>query len=129
MVALFDFLSTTTGGVLLLTGTLGLAAATRWVPAAREVAVAASVSPLWLLAPIVLGFVLVWWANASGIVVSVFGLKVPVLLLLQSGVALWVIYRHRRWPFLIVPLAAICVLWQWGLMMSVVVEGMNDLGR
>ena len=131
MSALFDFLSTTTGGVLLVAGTLGLAAAAlvapRWIASARGAALDAAVSPLWLLAPILLGFVLVWWGSAAGIVLSAFGMKIPVLLILQLLVASWVIYRYRRWPFLVVPLALLCCLWQWGIMMSVVLDGVRAL--
>lgn len=131
MSALFDFLSTTTGGVLLVAGTLGLAAAAfgapRWITPARAAAMDAEVSPLWLLTPILLGFVLVWWGNAAGIVLSAFGVKIPALLILQLLVAGWVIYRYRRWPFLVVPLAVLCCLWQWGIMMSVVLEGVKAL--
>jgi hypothetical protein len=131
MSALFDFLSTTTGGVLLVAGTLGLAAAAfgagRWITPAREAAVHAAVSPLWLLTPILLGFVLVWWGSAAGIVLSVFGMKIPALLILQLLVAGWVVYRYRQWPFLVVLLALLCCLWQWGIMMSVVLEGVKAL--
>jgi hypothetical protein len=131
MSTLFDFLSTTTGGVLLVAGTLGLAVAAfgapRWIMPARVAALDAAVSPLWLLSPIVLGLVLVWWANAAGIVLGAFGLKIPALLIIQLLVASWVIYRYRRWPFLVVPLAMLCCLWQWGIMMSVVLEGMKAL--
>lgn len=131
MSALFDFLSTATGGVLLVAGTLGLAAAAfiapRWITAARAAAVQAAVSPLWLLTPILLGFVLVWWGNAAGIVVSAFGMKIPALLILQILVAGWVIYRYRQWPFLVVPLALLSCLWQWGIMMNVVLEGVKAL--
>ena len=132
MTSLFDFLSTTTGGVLLVAGTVGMAAAAfsapKWIAPARVAAVTAAVSPLWLLSPIALGFVLVWWGNAAGILISALGMKVPALLILQVAVASWVIYRYRRWPFLVVPLALLCCLWQWGIMMSVVLDGMNALG-
>jgi hypothetical protein len=132
MSPLFDFLSTTTGGLVLVIGTLGLAAAAlgapRWVASARDAEMYAGVSPLWLLMPIVLGFVLVWWGNNAGILVSAFDIKVPALLILQLGVATWIVYRHRRWPFLVFPLALLSCLWQWGLMMSVVLDGVNALG-
>jgi len=131
MSGLFDFLSTTAGGVLLIAGTLGLAAAAysapRWAASARSTGVAASVSPLWLLVPIVLGFFLVWWGNAAGIMVSAFGMRIPALLILQLVVAVWVVYRYRHWPYLVVPLAVLCCLWQWGLMMGVVLEGVSAL--
>jgi len=132
MSGLFDFFSTTTGGVLLIAGTLGLSAAAfgapRWIASARVGAVDAAGSPLWLLTPIVLGFVLVWWGNAAGILVSAFGMKIPALLILQVAVASWVIYRNRHWPFFVVPLAALCCLWQWGIMMGVVLQGVKALG-
>jgi len=132
MNGLFEFLSTTTGGVFLIAGTLGLSAAAigapRWVASARDAAVHADLSPLWLLLPIVLGFFLVWWGNDAGILVGAFGVKIPALLVLQLAVAIGVIYRYRRWPFLVIPLAALCCLWQWGLMMSVVLDGVNALG-
>lgn len=132
MSGLFDFLSTATGGVLLIAGTVGLAAAAlsapRWAASARSAEMAASVSPLWLLMPIVLGFFLVWWGNNAGILVGAFGVKIPALLVLQLVVATWVIYQYRHWPFLVVPLAALCCLWQWGLMMSVVLDGVSALG-
>jgi hypothetical protein len=132
MSGLFDFLSTTTGGVLLVAGTLGLSAAAfgapRWIASARDAELDAAVSPLWLLTPILLGFVLVWWGNYAGILLSAFGVKIPALLILQLVVASWVIYRYRQWPFLVVPLAVLCCLWQWGIMMGVVLEGMKALG-
>ena len=132
MSGLFDFLSTTTGGVLLIAGTLGLAVAAssapRWAASARSTDLAATVSPLWLLMPIVLGFFLVWWGNAAGIMVSAFGMRIPALLILQLVVAVWVVYRYRHWPYLVVPLAVLCCLWQWGLMMGVVLEGVSALG-
>jgi hypothetical protein len=132
MSGLYDFLSTTTGGVLVIAGTLGLSAAAfgapRWIAPARDAAVVAAVSPLWLLTPILLGFVLVWWGNGAGILLSAFGVNVPTLLVLQLVVASWVIYRYRQWPFLVVPLAVLCCLWQWGIMMGVVFEGVKALG-
>jgi hypothetical protein len=132
MSGLFDFLSTTAGGVLLIAGTLGLSAAAlgapRWITSARVATMDAVVSPLWLLTPILLGFILVWWGNDAGILISAFGVKIPALLILQLVVASWVIYRNRHWPFFVVPLAALCCLWQWGIMMGVVLEGMKALG-
>ena len=132
MSGLFEFLSTNTGGLLLIAGTPGLAAAAtsapRWAPSARSAQLAASVSPLWLLMPIVLGFFLVWWGNDAGILVGAFGMRVPALFILQLAIAIWVVYRYRQWPFLVVPLAALCCLWQWGLMMSVVLDGVSALG-
>ena len=129
--SLFDFLSTTTGGLLLIAGTLGLAAAAasapRWSPDARKAHTHAAVTPLWLLMPIVLGFFLVWWGNDAGILVSALGVKLPALLILQVAVACWIVWRYRRWPFLVVPLAALCCLWQWGLMMGAVLDGVNAL--
>ena len=62
MSGLFEFLSTTTGGVLLVAGTLGFSAAAcsapRWATAARACEMNAATTPLWLLLPILLGFVL-----------------------------------------------------------------------
>ncbi len=131
MTPLFDFLSTATGGLVLVVGTLGLAAAAlvapRWVASARDAQMQADVSPLWLLLPILLGFVLVWWGNDAGVLVSAFGVKIPALLVLQLVVAIGIVYRYRHWPFLVIPLAALCCLWQWGIMMGVVLDGVNAL--
>ena len=131
MTPLLDFLSTTTGGLVLVVGTLGLAAAAlgapRWVASARDAQIQADVSPLWLLLPILLGFVLVWWGNYAGVLVSAFGVRIPVLLILQLVVAIAIVYRYRHWPYLVVPLAVLCCLWQWGIMMGVVLDGVNAL--
>lgn len=132
MTALFDFLSTTAGGLVLVVGTIGLAAAAlgapRWVASARDASVRADISPLWLLMPILLGFVLVWWGNDAGVLVSAFGVKIPALLIMQLVVAIGIVYRYRRWPWLVIPLALLCCLWQWGIMMGVVLAGVNALG-
>jgi hypothetical protein len=131
MSGLFELLSTTTGGVLLVAGTLGFSAAAcsapRWATAARACQMNAALSPLWLLLPILLGFVLTWWGNDAGILLNANGVEVPALFLFQLGVSAWVVYRHRRWPFLVLPLAILCCLWQWGLMMGVVLNGVNAL--
>ena len=128
---LLDFLSTTTGGAMLIAATLGLALAAvtapRWSTSARTAHREAAVSPLWLLMPIVMGFALVWWADDAGILLSAFGMKVPGLLVFQVLVALWILWRFRRWPFFVLPLAALCCLWQWGLMMGAVLDGVTAL--
>ena len=131
MTPVFDFLSTTLGGIVLIAGTVTLAlaaaSAPRWNDGARAAEVYAAVSPLWLLLPIALGFSLVWWGDDAGILLTAFGTKVPALLILQVVIACWIVWRYRRWPFLVVPLAALCCLWQWGLMMGAVLDGVKAL--
>jgi hypothetical protein len=128
MSGLFDFLRRRRRS-LLIAGTLGVRGGTAPDGSRRRAATMdTAVSPLWLLTPILLGFILVWWGNDAGILLSAFGVKIPALLILQLVVASWVIYRNRHWPFLVVPLAVLCCLWQWGIMMGVVLEGVKALG-
>jgi membrane protein YdbS with pleckstrin-like domain len=129
--AFLDFLSTTSGGLMLIASTVGLAAvaskAPSWRESARVAQMEAAVSPLWLLMPILLGFFLVRVGTDAGLLLSAFGVKVPVLMVLQLVVSGWIVYRYRHWPFCVVPLAVLCCLWQWGLLMGAVLEGVNSL--
>ena len=126
-----EFVATTAGGLILIAGTVSCAAAAssacRWAPSARAAGLSAAVSPLWLLAPIVLGFLLTWLGNDEGILWRVAGIEVPVLLLLQLAVSAWIVYRYRRWPFLVIPLAVLCCLWQYELVMGAVLDGVKAL--
>jgi hypothetical protein len=82
--------------LVVLTATLCVATVIvpRFSPRARAAAIAADVSPLWLLLPS-FAFLATLRLTQSHPLVMVLQL---VLLATQVGLSGWVIYRHRRWP-------------------------------
>lgn len=92
--------------------------APRFSPRARAAAIAAGVSPLWLLLPSV-GFLATLRLTPQSHPL-VMGLQL-VLLGTQVGLTGWVVYRHRRWPWIALPLALALFAWiAIGIMISAV---------
>jgi len=95
----------------------------RFSPRARAAAIAADVSPLWLLLP-GFSFVATLRLTQSHALVIVLQL---VLLATQVGLSGWVIYRHRRWPWIAAPLAIALLAWIGVALMVSAVAGVTAL--
>jgi hypothetical protein len=104
---LLELLTSESFLALLAALTLALAIAAIVLPQrldrAREGAITARVSPLWLL------------LSCAAFVVALF--RAPeqsvslVLLAAQIGLSVWMVYRHRRWPWVATLLAAALLGW------------------
>lgn len=83
----------------------------RLFPRPRAAAAAAGVSPLWLLpfaVAVIASLLQLPLRPHTSTLVDYLPLVLAALQVVASG---WVIYRHRRWPWLAVPLAAVLLLW------------------
>src|SRR5262245_52561106 len=82
-----------------------LAALAVWPPLRPDVAAVgnAAASPLWLLAPLALAFLLLVMGAGRVVAVQVAGRMIGPLLVLQILLSLWMLWRHRHFPWVVLP--------------------------
>ncbi|HEY6854209.1 MAG TPA: hypothetical protein VI139_08175 [Gemmatimonadales bacterium] len=80
-------------------------------PGARAAGIPAAISPLWVILPPA-GFVIAIFAAPDRSPVTTLLSVVPVTLLLaELALTGWVMYRHRRWPWVAAPVVAVALVW------------------
>lgn len=82
-----------------------------------------AVSPLWLLLPAFAAAGLLSFRRDELLAVTVGGTTYPVLFLIQVVVSVWVLWRNRGFPWLVVPSAVVLGWIQWSFFLSAQVAG------
>ncbi len=80
------------------------------------------VSPLWLVVPALVAAALVASGRGQLLTLTAGGVTVPLLFLLQVLASGWVLWRFRRFPWLVFPLALVLgwIQWMFFLRMSAI---------
>lgn len=113
------FLSIATYGVAVAFTLLATLAPTREVLVRHR----ESASPLWLLVPVLVAAGFLSFGRADLLVLTAGANSLPGMFLVQVAVSLWVLWRNRSFPWLVV-LAALAIGWvQWSFFMAAQVGG------
>jgi hypothetical protein len=76
------------------------------------------VSPLWLLLPALVAAALLVIRRTDVVAVTLGGTTYPALFLVQLVVSVWVLWRNRSFPWLVVP-SAVAIGWiQWSFFLA-----------
>jgi hypothetical protein len=82
-----------------------------------------SVSPLWLLVPVIVAAGLLATGRAGLLVMTTAGNTLPVFFLAQLVISAWVLWSYRRFPWFVVPLAVVSGWIQWSFVLDALVRG------
>jgi hypothetical protein len=82
-----------------------------------------AVSPLWLLVPAIVAAGLLSFKRYEPLALTVGGNTYPVLFVVQVVVSVWVLWRNRSFPWLVVPAALVLGWIQWSFFLAAQVAG------
>ena len=77
-----------------------------------------AVSPLWLLLPAIAAAGLLSFKVNESLALTVGGNTYPILFLVQVLVSIWVLWRNRSFPWLVVPSALVLGWIQWSFFLA-----------
>lgn len=82
-----------------------------------------SASPFWLLLPALIAAGLLSFRRHETLAMTFGGNTFPILLLVQVVVSVWVLWRNRSFPWLVVPAALVLGWIQWSFFLVAQVAG------
>jgi hypothetical protein len=114
LLRVFDtvYLAIATYGVALALVFLAVLAPSRGVLAGQ------SVSPMWLLLPAIAAAGLLSFQRYEALALTVGGTTYPILFLVQLLLSIWVLWRNRSFPWLVVPSALVLGWIQWSFFLA-----------
>ena len=81
------------------------------------------ISPLWLMVPVGVSAVLLASGRSKYLARTAAGETVPILVLAQIVISIWVVWGYRRFPWLVFPLAVVAGWIQWSFFLTGSVQG------
>jgi len=78
---------------------------------ARAAGVAAGISPFWVILPPIAFVIAILAAPERGPVSTLLSVVPVTLLIAQLALTGWVMYRHRHWPWVALPVVLIMLVW------------------